>query len=258
MRAALLDGDLAGISLMAVNLPRDSGSVARRWMDPGIHRSMDAGRTVRSIPGHRREPDTVSAPNDTGGAGQGAGRWDNSKPEGTDMRIATMLGTAGVALLAGSATAQEISYDFDRSANFAAIKTYAWVTGHSVKDDLNHKRIVAAIDAQLAARGLSKVEQGASPDALVTYHVGFARDLQVTGYGSTWGGYRSRPISARTEQITVGTLAVDMMDAKTKSVIWRGAATRDMDVDASPEKREKNLNKAAEKMFEHYPTTGGK
>ena len=173
------------------------------------------------------------------------------------MRIATMLATAGVALRTGSAGAQEISYDFDRSANFASLKTYAWVSGHGVKDDLNHKRIVAAIDAQLAAKGLSKVEAGANPDALVAYHVGFARDLQISGYGSGWGGpYRARPISARAEQVTVGTLAVDLMDAKTKSVIWRGAATRDMDQDASPEKREKNLNKAAEKMFEHYPTTG--
>lgn len=172
------------------------------------------------------------------------------------MRIATMVGTAGLALFSSSAMAQEISYDFDRSANFSSIKTYAWVTGHTVKDDLNHKRIVAAIDAQLAAKGLGKVEQSANPDVLVAYHVGFARDLQISGYGSTWGGPRSRPISARAEQVTVGTLAVDLRDAKTKSVIWRSSATRDVDADASPEKRDKNLNKAAEKMFEHYPASG--
>lgn len=174
------------------------------------------------------------------------------------MRIATMAGTVGMALLAGTAAAQEIAYDFDRTANFASIKTYTWVTGHSVQDDLNHKRILAAIDAQLAAKGLTKVEPGANPDALVAYHVGFARDLQISGYGSTWGGPRSRPISARAEQVTVGTLAVDLRDAKTKAVIWRSSATRDVDADASPEKRDKNLTKAAEKMFEHYPTTTGK
>jgi hypothetical protein len=104
------------------------------------------------------------------------------------MRIATMAGMAGVALLAGTAAAQEIAYDFDRTANFASIRTYTWVSGHSLQDDLNHKRIVAAIDAQLAAKGLTKVEPGANPDALVAYHVGFARDLQISGYGSTWGG----------------------------------------------------------------------
>jgi hypothetical protein len=41
-------------------------------------------------------------------------------------------------------------------------------------------------------------------------------------------------------------------------VIWRSSATRDVDADASPEKRDKNLNKAAEKMFEHYPAGTGK
>jgi hypothetical protein len=53
--------------------------------------------------------------------------------------------------------------------------------------------------------------------------------------------------------VPVGTLAVGIFDAKTRSIVWRAAATKDLDFGASPEKWEKNLNKAVEKMFKHYP-----
>ena len=51
----------------------------------------------------------------------------------------------------------------------------------------------------------------------------------------------------------VRSLVVDLRDGKSGSVIWRGVATRDLDAKASPEEREKNINKAVEKMFKHYP-----
>jgi hypothetical protein len=174
------------------------------------------------------------------------------------MRMAMLMGTAGVALLATTGFAQEVSYDYDRTADFTKLKTYAWTGGRKLNDELNHKRIVAAIDAQLAVKGLGKVEPNASPDVLVTYDIGFARDLQIRGYQSGWAGYRTgaRYGSARTEQILVGALAVDLMDAKTRSTLWHATATRDVDADADPEKREKNINKTAEKLFEKFPPTG--
>ncbi|HEX2451801.1 MAG TPA: DUF4136 domain-containing protein [Gemmatimonadales bacterium] len=168
------------------------------------------------------------------------------------MRVATMLGTAGLALLASGAAAQDVTYDYDKTANFAGFKTYAWVDGRNVKDELNHKRIVAAVDAQLAARGFTKVEAGASPDVLVAYNVGFGQEVQISGYAP---GYRpaARWGSARAEQVLVGALGVEIVDAKTRTMTWRAIARKDLDEDASPEKRERNLNKAVAKMFEKYP-----
>jgi hypothetical protein len=55
------------------------------------------------------------------------------------------------------------------------------------------------------------------------------------------------------EEVVVGRLAVVMIDAKTHTLLWRGIATRDVDANASPEKRDKNINKAAEKLFKKYP-----
>jgi len=125
-----------------------------------------------------------------------------------------------------------------------------------LNDELNHKRIVNAVDAQLAAKGFTKVEPGANPDVLVAYHATFNKNLQINGFSSGWGSYRfggNRSGTARVDELLIGTLVVDMVDAKTKTIVWRGTATKEVDVKASPEKREKNINKAAEKLFKNYP-----
>lgn len=171
------------------------------------------------------------------------------------MRIGTLVAVASLAL-GTIAFAQSVTYDFDKATDFSRVKTYAWVRGTELSDPLNHKRIVSAVDAQLASRGMARVEASGNPDVLVAYHASFDRDLQINGFSSGWGGYRfggSRSGSARVEEILIGTLVVDMVDAKTRTIVWRGTASREVDVKASPEKRERNINKAAEKLFRNYP-----
>ena len=170
-------------------------------------------------------------------------------------RIATLITTAALAL-STTAFAQEVTYDFDKSADFSKLRSYLWVRGTPVNDELNHKRIVQAIDAQLASQGLDQVERTDSPDVYVAYHAAFSRNLQVNGFSSGWGGYRfgpNRSGTARVEEILIGTLVVDIVDAKTGTILWRGIATKELDVNANPEKRDKNINRAAEKLFKNYP-----
>jgi hypothetical protein len=174
-------------------------------------------------------------------------------------RIKTVVATVGLALLSTTASAQNVSYDFDKGTDFSGLKTYAWVRGVNLKDELNHERIVDAVDAQLAAKGLDKLEPSANPDVLVAYHAAFASDLQVSGSSSGLAGYRVgtlRSGSGRVGEILVGTLVIDVVDAKTGDIVWRGIARKDVDVDASPEKREKNINRAVEKLFKKYPPQG--
>jgi hypothetical protein len=104
------------------------------------------------------------------------------------MRLATFVTTTCLALLGTIVFAQSVSYDFDRAANFSKFKTYSWVRGTNLNDDLNHQRIVRAIDAQLSVRGFSKVPPGVNSDVLVAYHASFDRNLEINASG--WGGYR--------------------------------------------------------------------
>ncbi len=71
------------------------------------------------------------------------------------------------------------------------------------------------------------------------------QDLEVNGYdnrwaGPGWGGWGGGPSQARVERVPVGTLVVGMVDAKTRSIVWRTAATKDLNLGDNPEKWEKN------------------
>jgi hypothetical protein len=164
------------------------------------------------------------------------------------VKLATLIGTAAL-LLGTNAVAQDISYDYDKSADFGRMQTYAWVNGDRVGDDLNHARIMGAIDHQLAAKGMRRAGSVAEADLLVTYHAIVTTEASVTG--SRFGF--NRLAAARVEEVAVGTLVVDLRDGRSGAVVWRGVASRDLDTKASPEEREKNINKAVEKMFKHYP-----
>jgi Domain of unknown function (DUF4136) len=172
------------------------------------------------------------------------------------MRIATFATAVGVALAGTIAIAQTVTYDFDRGTNFGKYKTYAWTRGTELADQLNHARVVRSIESQLATKGLSKVDTNGAPDLLIAYHTSFEKNLQInawsSGYGAPrFGGLRSG--TATTQEIVTGTLVVDLLDAGSKNIVWRGLASGELDPAAKPEKREKNLNKATQKLFKNYP-----
>src|SRR5262245_58055195 len=172
------------------------------------------------------------------------------------MRLVTIAAAVFALALSTVANAQTINFDFDKSVSFGGFKTYAWVPGTNVPDQLVHNRLVNAVDVQLALKGMTKVHSDTKPDVLIAYHASFDKDLQITGFGTGWGGYRfggMRSGQARAEEILVGTMVVDIVDAKTNNIVWRGTATKDIDVNAKPEKRDKNINKTAEKLFKNYP-----
>ena len=127
-------------------------------------------------------------------------------------------------------------------------------SGNDVPDELNHKRIMRAVEDQLMAKGLAKVDRQGRPDMFVAYHASFDRDLKITGFGSglpyRFGG---GTISARAEEVVKGTVVIDLVDAGSRTLVWRATATRDLDLGANAEKRDRNIAKTAEKMFKNYP-----
>ena len=153
------------------------------------------------------------------------------------------------------ALAQSVTYDYDRAANFSNYKTYAWTRGTELTDDLNHARVVRAIEGALLAKGLARVEPSANPDVLVAYHASFDKKLEITGtaHGSGPFGLGDRWGSARVQPVLVGTLVVDISDARTSALVWRSLASSDIRPNDKPETREKKITKATEKMFKNYP-----
>jgi hypothetical protein len=171
------------------------------------------------------------------------------------MRLPTALALAGL-MVATRATAQEVSWDYAKGTDFTRFKTYAWTDGHPLPDPLIDQRIVGAIEAQLGAKGFTKVAAIGEPDALVAYHAGISTDHEISELGSGWGGFHfggtwSRRIQV--QKIMVGTVVVDLIDAKANTIVWRGTVSRSIDPDAKPQERDKQVTKAMKKLFTHYP-----
>ena len=82
-----------------------------------------------------------------------------------------------VLLLPALALAQKTSFDFDKTADFSKFKTYALKDGTKVGDPLVDNRIVAAIEAELAAKGLTRSD--AKPDVVVVYHIAFDKKQAI-------------------------------------------------------------------------------
>ena len=173
------------------------------------------------------------------------------------------VATAIALLLVPAVTlAQKVSYDYNKEADFATFKTYAHKDGTKVGQQLIDDRIVAAIDAQMAAKGLTKVE--ANPDVFVIYHVAFDKQKDISTYSSGYGGYGAYgwgwgggwsggTTSTQVRDILVGTLVIDIADAKKAELAWRGMGVREVNTQANPEKRDKSINEAAKKIFKNYP-----
>ena len=168
-----------------------------------------------------------------------------------------VLALAGVILLTGMVSAQQVKTDYDRSANFAQYKTYSWAQVKT-KDALDVDRIKAAVNAALAAKGWTQVDSGGDV-SIVAMEI--ARNQQTLstfydGFGGGWGWRRFGgggfgEATTTTETYKVGTVVVDLFDTKTKQLIWRGAASDTLSNNS--DKNIKNLNKGVEKMFRKFP-----
>jgi hypothetical protein len=168
-----------------------------------------------------------------------------------------MLTVAALVLLPVLAQAQKTSFDYDKTADFAKFKTYTLKDGTKVGDPLIDKRIVAAIETELAAKGLTKND--AKPDLAVVYHVAFDKQKDITAYNTGYGGYGYRwgggwgTTDVRVNQILVGTLVIDMADTAMLDMVWRGMGVKEVDTQAKAEKRDKTINSAVQKILKNYP-----
>ena len=163
------------------------------------------------------------------------------------------------------AAAQKVSYDYEKSANFPSFKTYAHKDGTKVGQPLIDDRIIAAIDA--AARG-KRVHKGGSESGRLC---GLPRGVRQTegyldvqlrvrrwvwcrtggdGAAARWAGTTS---TTQVRDILVGTMVIDLADAKKGQLVWRGMGVKEVQTQANPEKRDKSINNAVKKIFKNYP-----
>jgi hypothetical protein len=165
---------------------------------------------------------------------------------GTPWSLAAFMVAASVA------TAQEVSVNWDKTYDFSKLKTFAVQVGSEAeaKDPFLEKHFVSTVTSTLASKGWAQADAAAA-DALVVLHGKSETRRRLEAYGTggyRWGGGMG---SAQLEDYKVGTIVVDVFDAKTKTLLFRGAAGDEMSDKA--EKNEKKIDKGVSKMFKEFP-----
>jgi hypothetical protein len=174
------------------------------------------------------------------------------------MKKLILFFAVGLVLIIPSCSSINVSYDYDKTANFSAFKTYAY-TPEAMSlavGDLNRDRIIAAVDAEMAARGFTKSD---SPDALIDLIVQAKERVQATatnsggyygryGYG---GGFSTTHIDYN--QYVDGTLFINFIDKSSEKMIWQGRGTKTLDENASPQKKETNIKNAVKMIYAKFP-----
>jgi Domain of unknown function (DUF4136) len=164
--------------------------------------------------------------------------------------------TVGLTLaFAGALLAQQVKTDYDHNVSFSQYKTYSWEKVQT-KDALLVDRIKSAVNGALAAKGWTEVPTGGDVEvfAIETTQDQQTLDTFYNGFGGgrRWGfGGGFGNATTTVETYKVGTLVIDLFDAKTEKLIWRSSSSDTLSDKA--DKNTKNLDKGVKKMFQHFP-----
>ncbi|HJR78059.1 MAG TPA: DUF4136 domain-containing protein [Nitrospiraceae bacterium] len=181
-----------------------------------------------------------------------------------------------VAFMASAACvpSPKIGYDYDRGVNFGAYRTYDWLsegqekTGDRRADDSAlDLRIRMAVQTQLLSKGYRKLYDE-KPDFYVAYHIGL-KDMAPTVSDQYYShGMAGRPFSYSADtrspgrqvppinegpSYLAGSLLIDIIDAASKKVVWRGTAAGEVEPGLSSGERDERTRMVVHKMLSHFP-----
>ena len=157
-------------------------------------------------------------------------------------------------LTAVSARGIEVNIDYDPAVDFSKYKTIGWLDGTPAEDEELERRIHAAIERELIPLGFREVREDS--DLLIVTHASMdvEKEIEVSSF-DYWveyeGWLKPMAVTEDTWNSTMGVLIVDLVDAASKKLIWRGIATGN--VAKTPEKRGEKLDVTMAKMFKKFP-----
>jgi hypothetical protein len=182
-----------------------------------------------------------------------------------------LIGLSVSVLLPTAAMAQKVAYDYKHTENFRSLKTFAF-KDVPTKETATEKtttydspfvmeRTQRAIAAQLEGRGMK--EDNDHPDAYVTARRTYKTEQVLYG-PSGWGGYGwgwygwgwgyGGPWYS--EDIIKGSLIIDVQDAETGALLWRGIKERTVHPHKNPAARTEDVFEDVSKIFQKYPEQG--
>ena len=177
--------------------------------------------------------------------------------------------TLGILALAACACASlSVSSFTEKGTDFSRYRTYTFAppdtasTGDPRLDNNRffNERVQAAIDKRLALRGFQKA-RGSRADTLVHYHANVNQRVELNDSGrsecaavAATGNGTTLPVNCQPYVYDAGTLLIDLVDARTRKLLWRGWANGRMDgVLANQEWMEQRIDESVTRILEKLP-----
>jgi hypothetical protein len=169
----------------------------------------------------------------------------------------TLLAVAALSL-PGCATMRVNSF-VERGADLSRYRTFGWgenaeFTGDPRLDSnpFFHERVRAAVEQQLARRGLEKTTAD-GPELIVHYHANISEEIDVTLIDHETGNCTTGT-DCRPYVYDAGTLVIDFVDARTKGLVWRGWAEDTMDGAIDNQRlMEQKIDRAVARILQRFP-----
>jgi len=140
------------------------------------------------------------------------------------------------------AFAADVTSDYDRDVKLASLKSFRFAD-QNVRpgSELADKRMRSAIREQFGAVGLH--EGGEDTDVVLAYYAGAAQKkrIRTNNYGPRWRGAES----AWAEDYVDGAAVIDLLDAKSGQLIWRGRVSGAITLSNSDKKTKEGMQRLA-------------
>ena len=176
-----------------------------------------------------------------------------------------LIRTAALALLSltvsGCATTMTVSSHLDPTADFARYRSYDWGPADALptsdprlaRNPSFQDYLQGAIARQLALRGLEQSTSG-TPDFLIHYHTNVTSRLTVDGVDRERGYCSGDNCLGEVAEYEAGTFVLDVVDARTNKLIWRGWAQDTLDSAISnPDRMEQKVDEAIPRILARFP-----
>jgi len=158
---------------------------------------------------------------------------------------------ASMFLISVAALAQQVSVNYNHSQSFAQYHTYAWASQNQnqIQNSILAQVAQQDINNAMQAKGLQMVQESQNPDLILTANGGLRQQTSYSAWGMRGIGGGMGGITP--EQNVEGTMIVDLYDAKSKSLVWRGIAQNTLNNNGN--KNQQMVEKAVQKMFKQWP-----
>lgn len=149
------------------------------------------------------------------------------------------------------AAGQQVSVNYNHSQSFSPFHTYAWGSNNTnqIQNSILAQVAQQDIDTALQGKGLQKVQESQKPDLILTANGGMRQQTSYSAWGMRGIGGGMGGITP--QQNVEATLIVDLYNAGTQSLVWRGIAQDTLSTNGN--KNQQMVQKAIQKMFNQWP-----